>query len=224
MRNVYAGNYREDWEALSLEVKERAGWRCIRCHHPFAPDTGSPLFCDSGCDLGRGIHRRVRAGEFDRAGRITAATLAWLSAINYGVHHFDGDKSNNRWWNLMAMCNSCHLKTQSSVIPERPWILEHSEWAKPYIGGFYAWWFAKREPTREEVERDIDLFLALGQPWFFPDRADQVRAFITHGFLADTVAATRPQVLEFRTGPPEPIVDFRPSGPDIGGVKNPASE
>lgn len=190
MRNVYAGQYPTDWERQSLEVKESAGWRCVRCHHPFAPDQGSPLFCDDMCDTSRGIHRRVESGD-DRANqhigprvkRINSRNAEWLRAINYGVHHFDGDKSNSQWWNLLAMCNSCHLKTQSSVIPERPWILEHSEWAKPYVGGFYAWWFAKREPTRAEVERDTDLFLAIGQPWLFPDRADQARAYITHGFL-----------------------------------------
>lgn len=188
MRHEYAGCYPENWPAISLEVKERAGWRCVRCHHPFAPDTSSPLFCDEACDRSRGIHRRIRGGEFDRGNMINTSTAAWLNAINYGVHHFDGDKGNCRWWNLMAMCNSCHLKTQSSVIPERPWLLEHSEWAKPYVGGFYAWWFAKREPTRAEVEKDVDLFLALGQPWLFPDRADQVRAYITFGFLSATSA------------------------------------
>lgn len=207
MRNVYAGEYPEHWERLSLEVKELAAWRCIRCHHPFAPDTGSPLFCDSMCDLGRGIHRRVIGGYWDRAGIINSSNSEWLNAINYGVHHFDGDKANEQWWNLMAMCNSCHLKTQSSVVPMRPWLFEHSDWARPYVGGFYAWHFAKRETTRAEVERDIDLFLAIGQPWLFPDRADQARAYITHGFLSSTVAAQR-SVLEFRA--PHPFREGQP--------------
>lgn len=204
MRNTYSGDYSSDWGELSAQVKELAGWRCIRCHHPFAPDTGSPLFCDSACDPSRGIHRRIHAESHrqvlsDRFAlppivtRIDARNAIWLESLNYGVHHFDGDKSNNRWWNLLAMCNSCHLKTQSSVIPERPWLFDHSEWARPYVGGFYAWWFARREPTREEVDRDPGLFLAIGQPWLFPDRADQARAYITHGFLR----ATDPAILRF---------------------------
>jgi hypothetical protein len=200
MRNTYSGEYPQDFAAISLAVREAAGWRCIRCWHPFAPDTGSPLFCDSACDTHRGIHRRAlhdddRQSQHigPRVTRITAENRQWLGSLNYGVHHFDGDKANNRWWNLMAMCNSCHLKVQSSVIPERAWLFEHSEWARVYVGGFYAWWFARREPTREEVQADASLFLAIGQPWLFPDRADQARAYITHGFLR----ATDPQILPF---------------------------
>jgi hypothetical protein len=171
MRNTYSGEYPQDFAAISLAVREAAGWRCIRCWHPFAPDTGSPLFCDSACDTHRGIHRRAlhdddRQSQHigPRVTRITAENRQWLGSLNYGVHHFDGDKANNRWWNLMAMCNSCH-----------------------------AWWFARREPTREEVQADASLFLAIGQPWLFPDRADQARAYITHGFLR----ATDPQILPF---------------------------
>ena len=28
------------------------------------------------------------------------------------VHHFDGNKSNCEWWNLMALCQRCHLRRQ----------------------------------------------------------------------------------------------------------------
>lgn len=189
MRNTYSGEYSTNWIEIAIQAKDAAGWRCVRCLHPFAPDTGSPLLCDQACDIEKGIHRKV-GGRDPRArahDRVTVHTMALLEALNYGIHHFDGDKSNNRWWNLMALCNSCHLKIQSSVVPERVWLFQHSTWAQPYVGGFYAYWYAKREVTREEVERDVDLFLALGQPWLYPERAEQVRAVITHGFLAETV-------------------------------------
>lgn len=114
-----------------------------------------------------------------------------IARLTFTVHHFDGDKSNDRWWNRLALCNSCHLKIQSSVVAERQWILEHSEWAKPYIGGFYAWWMAKQEPTREVVEAEPELFLALGQPWLYPRHADRARAYITHGFLRAEQEANR---------------------------------
>lgn len=26
------------------------------------------------------------------------------------IHHKDGDRSNNRIWNLIALCHSCHVK------------------------------------------------------------------------------------------------------------------
>ena len=43
------------------------------------------------------------------------------------VHHLDLDPSNNRWWNLAALCQRCHLSIQGRVIMERPWLFEHSE-------------------------------------------------------------------------------------------------
>lgn len=191
MRNTYAGDYAPDWRAVSLMTKAAAGWRCIRCRHPFNPDDGKPLPCDDGCDSIRGIHLRIaRPGMvLTEAQPLTMADA--LARLSFTVHHFDADKSNDRWWNRLALCNSCHLKIQSSVIAERSWILEHSEWAKPYIGGFYAWWFAKQEPTREAVEAEPELFLALGQPWLYERHAERARAYIAHGFLRAEQAAKR---------------------------------
>lgn len=80
------------------------------------------------------------------------------------VHHLDGDKSNVRWWNLLALCQRCHLTVQAHVIPERPWMFEHSEWFKPYVAGFYAWQHGY-EPTRAEVEASLGYWLSIGQPW-----------------------------------------------------------
>lgn len=76
------------------------------------------------------------------------------------VHHFDGNKSNNEWWNLMALCQRCHLKVQGRVNPEITYFLEHSEWAKPYIAGFYAKKYECRLITREEAMRRLDELLA----------------------------------------------------------------
>ncbi len=77
------------------------------------------------------------------------------------THHFDGDKSNDRWWNLLPLCQVCHLKFQAKVDPEHPYFLEHTEWLKPFVAGFYA---AKYERlpdiTREEAERRMDELLA----------------------------------------------------------------
>ena len=61
------------------------------------------------------------------------------------VHHFDGDKENNKWWNLLALCQRCHLSFQARVNPEVPWMFEHSEWLKPYVAGFYAMKYLRDE-------------------------------------------------------------------------------
>ena len=76
------------------------------------------------------------------------------------VHHFDGDKSNCEWWNLMSLCQRCHLRVQGRVNPEISYFLEHSAWAKPYIAGFYAKKYEGRLITRQEAEARLDELLA----------------------------------------------------------------
>lgn len=76
------------------------------------------------------------------------------------VHHFDGNKANCEWWNLMALCQRCHLKVQGRVNPEIVYFLEHSEWVKPYVAGFYARKYECRNLTREEVMARLPKLLA----------------------------------------------------------------
>jgi 5-methylcytosine-specific restriction endonuclease McrA len=77
------------------------------------------------------------------------------------VHHFNGDKSNCQWWNLLALCQRCHLSIQARVDPEITYFLQHSEWIKPYVAGFYASKYHHLELSREEVEAQLDLLLNL---------------------------------------------------------------
>lgn len=77
------------------------------------------------------------------------------------VHHLDGDKSNGRWWNLLALCQACHLSVQARVIPERSWLFEHSAWFRVYVAGFYAHYYGGRAITRAEAEADLDHWLRL---------------------------------------------------------------
>ena len=81
------------------------------------------------------------------------------------VHHMDGKKGNGRWWNLLALCQRCHLRIQARLIPERPWLFAHSAWFIPYVCGFYASFYGGQEITREEAEADPERWLRLGQPW-----------------------------------------------------------
>jgi len=81
------------------------------------------------------------------------------------THHFDGDKSNDEWWNLMALCQVCHLQVQSKVDPETPFFLEHSEWAKPYVAGFYAKKYEGKLITRKEAEERMKELLAHELPF-----------------------------------------------------------
>lgn len=76
------------------------------------------------------------------------------------THHLDGDKSNDEWWNLLPLCQVCHLQVQAKVDPEQPYFFEHSEWFKPYVAGFYAHKYEGRIITREEVMQRLEELLA----------------------------------------------------------------
>lgn len=76
------------------------------------------------------------------------------------VHHFNGDKSNCQWWNLMALCQRCHLRFQNKVNPDQSYMFEHAEWAKPYVAGFYAWKYECKAVTRQEVAERLEELLA----------------------------------------------------------------
>ena len=75
------------------------------------------------------------------------------------THHFDGNKSNDAWWNLLALCQVCHLHIQGKVDPEIPFFLEHSNWLKPYVAGFYAHKYEGKNISREEAEARMDELL-----------------------------------------------------------------
>lgn len=76
------------------------------------------------------------------------------------VHHMDGNKANDEWWNLLPLCQVCHLHIQAKVDPEIPWFLEHSEWMKPYVAGFYASKYEGMTITMDEALERMDELLA----------------------------------------------------------------
>jgi 5-methylcytosine-specific restriction endonuclease McrA len=75
------------------------------------------------------------------------------------VHHLDLNPSNNAWWNTPALCQRCHLHIQGKVIMERPWMLAHSEWFRPYVAGYYAH-LQGRDESREYVEAHMEELIA----------------------------------------------------------------
>ena len=146
MRLEIRGEYPANWRALSSVVKQQAGHRCVRCRHAFHPFTGAPMPCDAECDA-----RRCR-------GRLIAARGG---SHNLTVHHLDGDKGNSAWWNLLSLCNACHLSVQARVIVVRPWLFAHSDWFIPYVCGFYASFYGGRQITREQATAQPDRWLRL---------------------------------------------------------------
>lgn len=79
------------------------------------------------------------------------------------VHHMDGDKSNCQWFNLLALCQVCHLSFQARVNPFRPFAGEHADWFRVYVAGFYAWHYLSKRYHRPYVEKNLERLLAFGR-------------------------------------------------------------
>lgn len=78
------------------------------------------------------------------------------------VHHLDINPGNSAWWNLLPLCQRCHLSIQSRVYIDRPWVMtEHSEWFKPYVAGFYAQKYLGETLSRSEVMARLPELLEL---------------------------------------------------------------
>lgn len=108
----------------------------------------------------KALHNSVRAEAGEKCVRCGHPD-DYASGHVLTVHHFDGNKANNAWWNLMALCQRCHLRVQGRVNPNLPYFLEHSAWAKPYIAGFYAKKYLGKDLSRAAVEACLDTLLAL---------------------------------------------------------------
>jgi hypothetical protein len=52
------------------------------------------------------------------------------------VHHLDGNKGKNAWWNTPALCQRCHLFIQARIRLPQFTLFEPEEWFKPYYEGY----------------------------------------------------------------------------------------
>lgn len=87
------------------------------------------------------------------------------------VHHFDGDKANCERWNLMALCQRCHLSVQARVDPVVALMFDPSPWAMPYIAGFYTTEEAT-VPESYDITRWIETYKAIEGEW--PEWAEEL--------------------------------------------------
>lgn len=130
-------------------VRHIAGNRCERCKHPYNPGGGEWTPCDRQCQ--HGVPVRFREGRIEAQWRILT------------VHHLlHGDKAKRdlRWWNLVALCQRCHLTIQGKVVMSQVWPWEHSEWFKPFAAGWYAWSYLGQNLSRKEVKDRMSELLA----------------------------------------------------------------
>lgn len=150
----FSNDYTKDWKEVQAAAVERAGHRCIRCAHPYRKGEhgkGEWSPCDVKC-----THKMGEEGStFFVDGKWQAQ---WRILT---THHFDGDKANNVWWNLLALCQRCHLTIRGKVRPEVPYFFEHSSWLKPYVAGYYAKSYLGLDLTLEETMTRLHDLLAL---------------------------------------------------------------
>ena len=155
-------------------VRELAGHRCERCGHPYRGG-GEWTACDEECRHFGPV--RISGPQTvettvdlpgpwkEDAGQLAAAYAGseivearWRILT---VHHLNGIKHDLRWWNLVALCQRCHLSVQGRVVMERIYPWEHSEWFKPYAAAWYAHAYLDLDLTREETLARLDELLDL---------------------------------------------------------------
>jgi hypothetical protein len=170
------GGYPPIWhERLKHEVRDAAGNRCVRCGHPYAKGAGRYSPCDLDCVHSGPVRWRRDGGDWmvdldpeAEIGRLLHAYDGDLERVEFQaiarvltVHHLDGVKGNCRWFNLVALCQRCHLTVQGRVRMERVYPWPHSAWFRPYVAGYYAWTYLGEDLDRQAVEARMDELLGL---------------------------------------------------------------
>lgn len=173
----FTNDYAKDGKSLRAKSREEAGYRCARCGHPCETGVkrmgrGEWSDCDAQCAHGPPVRLQAEGDlSWVTVKKATSLIMPIADFILAGgkvqaqwriltVHHFDGDKANDAWWNHLSLCQRCHLSVQTRVNPEIPWMFEHSEWLKPYVAGFYAHKYEGKNLTRGEVMERLDELLA----------------------------------------------------------------
>jgi len=158
------GSDSETFPAVKDLVRANADHRCLRCHHPYTKGDGEWSLCDERCTHHDGEVEVYRDGYWladDDPSNVTVRRAQWRILT---VHHLltgPAGKRNLQWWNLVALCQRCHLNVQSRVDLTVPWPWPHSEWFRPYAAGWYAWSYLGENLSREETMARLDELLAL---------------------------------------------------------------
>lgn len=162
--------------AIKDYIREQALNRCERCWHPYEKGMGEWSTCDEGCRHGGPLQvvereegwpdRTYKPPSWQDITSLRSGGLAEIAIIEaqyriLTVHHLDSDKANCRWWNLVALCQRCHLVMQRKVVMGTPYHYEHSEWFKPYAAAFYAFKYLGEDLDRPTVMGRQDELLAL---------------------------------------------------------------
>jgi len=173
----YAWHKIPDGIGIKYLVRELAGHRCVRCGHPYPPliakehPRGEWTPCGDYCSHGGPMRIAREDGTWisynipETIGGNglppvpeTVVEAQWRILT---VHHLNGIKTDCRPFNLVALCQRCHLNIQGRVDLNRVYLMEHSEWFKPYAAAWYAWSYLGEELTLREAEERMEELLDL---------------------------------------------------------------
>lgn len=115
--------YPDNWDQIASTVKLLAGDRCVKCGHP--PEGAWKVFPDSG--KGRAPCDDLCSHTNDDSQRVLT------------VHHLDMFPPNCAWWNLIALCQVCHLTVQARYHLHQYYLLDPPDWLKRHIEGWLLW-------------------------------------------------------------------------------------
>lgn len=102
---IYRERYSDDWEKISLSVREEAGWNCQDCGRPCMRPGEDPLeFVERVAPMTPNHTRHDPWGIEDKAGESYRFKRFVLTTA-----HLDQRPQNNARENLKALCSCCHL-------------------------------------------------------------------------------------------------------------------
>lgn len=165
--------YPWNWPELNAATVVEAGHRCLRCKHPYVKGQHGPRgewsVCDEKC-VHRGPIRYDPDSEPEEAQVITGLKVASGTPVEarwriLTVHHLRPGHENKRdcrWWNLLPLCQRCHLLIQGKVKPDRPYPWPHRDWFQLHVAGFYAAKYLQEDLSRTEVEERMEELLLMG--------------------------------------------------------------
>lgn len=169
------GTYPIDWDEIARAVKDAAGWRCIRCGHPYVLSFESEQEAEDAMWRIFPASSGIKVQPIPSGGYLIRSGILPCDEHCNGhrhepvkqrvltVHHLDGNKENCEWWNLAALCQVCHLQVQGKVKMDQAYLHPHTPWFRPYVAAYYAFTLLGEELTRDQVEARLCELLSTGQ-------------------------------------------------------------
>lgn len=127
--------YSEDWESVSLAIRERAEQRCECTGQCGARHTDTRCDAPNGTRIDRDV---LRSWQWRRhvCDSMCITEKCWGVKVILTVAHVDHNERNNDPANLLALCQRCHLTLDSADNLARRREREHGARGQQPLPGF----------------------------------------------------------------------------------------